>query len=81
MKKWLVGPIKVLPRFGVFLDVVSSSGVRHAVNSHQPTEVRLCYSAGPLKILRELKTNPPVPGARVLTFVENITTIFPPESA
>ena len=38
----------------------------------------LCYSAGSLKILNEFKANPPVPGARAVSFIDDITVILPP---
>ena len=38
----------------------------------------LCYSAGSLKILKEFRANPPVPGARAVSFI-GITVILPPE--
>ena len=39
----------------------------------------LCYSAGSLKILKEFRANPPVPGARAVSFIDDITVILPPE--
>ena len=39
----------------------------------------LCYGAGSLKILDESRANPPVPGARVVSFIDDITVILPPE--
>ena len=39
----------------------------------------LCYSAGSLKILREFRANPPVPGARAVSFIDDITAILPPK--
>ena len=39
----------------------------------------LCYSAGSLKILKEFRANPPVPGARAVSFIDGITVILPPE--
>ena len=39
----------------------------------------LCYSTGSLKILEEFRANPPVPGARVISFIDDITVILPPE--
>ena len=39
----------------------------------------LCYSAGSLKILKEFRANPPVPGARAVSFCDDITVILPPE--
>ena len=38
-----------------------------------------CYSAGSLKILKEFRANPPVPGARAVSFIDDITVILPPE--
>ena len=38
-----------------------------------------CYSAGSLKILEEFRANPPVPGARAISFIDDITVILPPE--
>ena len=37
-----------------------------------------CYSARALKILKGFKSQPPVPGARVVWFID-ITVILPPE--
>ena len=39
----------------------------------------LCYSAGSLKILKEFRANPPVPVARAVSFIDDITVILPPE--
>ena len=39
----------------------------------------LCYSAGSLKILKEFRANPPLPGARAVPFIDDITVILPPE--
>ena len=37
----------------------------------------LCYSAGSLKILKEFRANPPVPGARAVSFIDDITVTLP----
>ena len=56
------------------LEVVESArGVQQGCNLGP-----LCYSAGSLKILKEFKANPPVPGARAVSF-DDITVILPPE--
>ena len=39
----------------------------------------LCSSAGSLKILKEFRATPPVPGARVVSFIDDITVILSPE--
>ena len=39
----------------------------------------LCYSAGALKILKEFRSKPPVPGAKAVSFIDDITVILPPE--
>ena len=39
----------------------------------------LCYSAGALKILKEFKSQPPVPGARVVSFIDDLIVILSPE--
>ena len=39
----------------------------------------LCYSAGSLNILKEFRANPPVPRARAVSFIDDITVILPPE--
>ena len=39
----------------------------------------LCYSAGSLKILKQFRANPPVPRARAVSFIDDITVILPPE--
>ena len=57
------------------LEVVESArGVQQGCNLGP-----LCYSAGSLKILKEFKANPPVPGARAVSFIDDITVILPPE--
>ena len=38
----------------------------------------LCYSAGSLKILKQFRANPPVPGARAVSFIDDITVILSP---
>ena len=39
----------------------------------------LCYSAGSQKALKEFRSNPPVPKARAVLFIDDITVILPPE--
>ena len=57
------------------LEVVESArGVQQACNLGP-----LCYSACSLKILNEFGANPPVPGARAVSFIDDITVILPPE--
>ena len=57
------------------LEVVESArGVQQGCNLGP-----LCYSAGSLKILKESRANLPVPGARVVSFIDDITVILPPE--
>ena len=57
------------------LEVVESArGVQRGCNLGP-----LCYSAGSLKILKEFRANPPVPGARAISFIDDITVILPPE--
>ena len=56
------------------LEVVESArGVQQRCNLGP-----LCYSAGSLKILKEFRANPPVPGARAVSFID-ITVILPPD--
>ena len=38
-----------------------------------------CYSAGSLKILKEIRANPPVPGARAVSFIDDTAFILPPK--
>ena len=54
--------------------VESARGVQQGCNLGP-----LCYSAGSLKILKEFRANPPVPGARAVPFIDDITVILPPE--
>ena len=54
--------------------VEPARGVQRGCNLGQ-----LCYSAGSLKILKEFRANPPVPGARAVSFIDDITVILPPE--
>ena len=57
------------------LEVVESArGVQQGCNLGP-----LCHSAGSLKILKEFRANPPVPGARAVSFIDDITVILPPE--
>ena len=56
--------------------VESARGVQQGYNLGP-----LCYSAGSLKILKEFRANPPVPGARAASFFDDITVILPPECA
>ena len=57
------------------LEVVESArGVQQGCNLGS-----LCYSAGSLKILKELRANPPVPGPRAVSVIDDITVILPPE--
>ena len=57
------------------LEVVESArGVQQGCNLGP-----LCYSAGSLKILEEFRANPPVPGARAVSFIDDVTVILPPE--
>ena len=51
----------------------SARGVQQGCNLHP-----LCYIAGSLKILEEVRANPPVPGVRTISLIE-ITVILPPE--
>ena len=39
----------------------------------------LCYSAGSLKTPKQFRANPPVPGARAVSFIDDITVILPPK--
>ena len=57
------------------LEVVESArGVQHRCNLGP-----ICYSAGSLKILKDIRANPPVPRAGVVSFIDDITVILPPE--
>ena len=56
------------------LEVVESRGVQSGCNLGP-----VCYIAGSLKILKEFRANPPVPGARAVSFIDDITVILPPE--
>ena len=54
--------------------VESARGVQQGCNPGA-----LCYSVGSLKILNEFRANPPVPGAKAVSFIDDITVILPPE--
>ena len=57
------------------LEVVESArGVQEGCNLGP-----FCYSAGSLKILKEFRAHPSVPGARAVSFIDDITVILPPE--
>ena len=60
---------------GEGLEVVESArGVQQGCNLDP-----LRYSAGSLKILKEFRTNTPVPEAREVSFIDDITVILPPK--
>ena len=54
--------------------IESVRGVQQGCN---PGPLR--YSAGSLKILKEFRANPPVPRARAVSFIDDITVILQPE--
>ena len=54
--------------------VESARGVQQGCNLGP-----LCYSAGSLKILKKFTINPPVTGARAVSFIDDIKLILPPE--
>ena len=54
--------------------VESARGVQQGCNLGP-----LCYSVGSLKILNKFRANPPVPGARAVSFTDDITAILPLE--
>ena len=54
--------------------VESERGVQQGCNLGS-----LCYSADLLRILKDSRDNPPVPGARSVPFIDDITIILPPE--
>ena len=57
------------------LEVIESArGVQQGCNLGA-----LCYSAGSLKIRKQLRANPPVPESRAVSFIDDITVILPPE--
>ena len=57
------------------LEVVESArGVQQECNLDP-----LCYSTGSLKILKEFRANPSVPGAKAVSFIDDITVILPLE--
>ena len=54
--------------------VESARGVQQGCNLGP-----LCYSAGSLKILTKFTINPPVTGARAVSFIDDIKLVLPPE--
>ena len=54
--------------------VESARGVQQGCNLGP-----LCYSAGSLKILKQFRSNPPVPGAKTVSLIDDIMAILPPE--
>ena len=54
--------------------VESARGVQQGCNLDP-----LCYSAGSLKFLKEFRSNTPMPGARTVSFIDDITVVLPPE--
>ena len=68
-------PPKLLFALDGSLEVVESArGVQQGCNLGP-----FCYSAELLKILREFRANPPVPGTRAVLFIDDIRDILPPE--
>ena len=68
-------PPKLLFAIDEGLEVVESTrGVQQECNLGP-----LCYIAGSLKILKEFRANPPVPGARAVSYIDDITVLLPPE--
>ena len=57
---------------GCFEVVESTRGVQQGCNLGP-----LYYSAGSLKIRKEFRANPPVPGAKAVSFIDDITVILP----
>ena len=54
--------------------------VRSPRGVHQGCNLgRLCYSASSLKTLKEYRANQPMPGARAVSFMDDIMVILPPE--
>ena len=54
--------------------VESARGVQQGCNLGP-----LCYSVDSLKILKEFRAIPPVPGARAVSFIDEITVILAPK--
>ena len=69
------------PKFLFALDGGGLEGVEPARGVQQESNLGpLCYGAGSLKILKEFSANPPMPGARAVSFIDDIiTVILPPE--
>ena len=59
---------------GGFEVVESARGVQERCNLDP-----FCYSPGSLKIIQMFKANPPVPGTRAVSFIDDITVILPPK--
>ena len=68
-------PPKLLIALNGGLEVLESAREVHQGCDLDP----LCYSAGSLKILNEFRANPPVPAARAVSFIDDITVILSPE--
>ena len=56
--------------------VESSRGVQQGCNMGS-----LCYSAGALKILKAFRQSPPVQGAEIMSFIDDIVVLLPCEHA
>ena len=54
--------------------VESAQGVQHGCNIGP-----FCYGAGSLEILKEFRANSTMPGARTVSFMDDIMIILPPE--
>lgn len=62
------------------LDGGGGEVVESARDSHQGCYLNLlCYSAGALSILKELKPQPPIPEDVLDLFIYDLTVILPPE--
>ena len=54
--------------------VKSVRGVQQSCNVNH-----FCYCTSSFKILKVFRVNPPVPGAKAVSFIDDITIILPPE--
>ena len=68
------------PKLLFALDGGGLEGVDSSRGAQQGCYLGLrCYSAGSPKILKEVRANPSVPGARAVLFIDNIMVIPPPD--
>lgn len=70
-----------LPKLPLAMDGCATKVILYARGVQQGYNLGpLCYRAGYLKFIREIQTNPPVPGGPALAFMNDIAVHLLPEN-